>query len=58
MKDKKQYERFLNALMTILCNYAALAGGICIFEHNFRGMIELFSSIIVILYINTLYDKE
>lgn len=51
MKNRKRLEDFLNALITILCNYSAIAFGISIFEKNLGAYIEGLFAILAIYYI-------
>lgn len=56
MKSKKGFEKFLDALTILLCNYATVQGFLAVFYHTERDLIGAISVIVCLFYISTLYE--
>lgn len=55
-KRKRWKQRVNKGLMTVLCNYAAIAAGAAIFQKEATAYLSFFTSIVCIFVIASVYE--
>lgn len=56
--NKKQRDKILDGLMGLAYSFAAISGGISVYEHNYYGFIRATLSLFAMIIIAKLYKED